>query len=49
MSSAKAVRREDHSLPAILFQLARVELLTGAWERARRHAAECHEVTLQSG
>jgi DNA-binding CsgD family transcriptional regulator len=42
-------RGEEHSLPSILFQLARVELLTGAWERARRHAAECHEVTLQSG
>ena len=42
-------RGEEHSLPSILFQLARVELLTGAWERARRHAAECHEVTLHSG
>jgi DNA-binding CsgD family transcriptional regulator len=42
-------RGEEHSLPSILFQLARVELLTGAWERARRHAAECHELTMQSG
>jgi DNA-binding CsgD family transcriptional regulator len=42
-------RGEEHSLPSILFQLARVELLTGDWERARRHARECGETTLQSG
>jgi hypothetical protein len=40
---------EEHSLPSILFQLARVELLTGDWEHARRHARECYETTLHSG
>jgi DNA-binding CsgD family transcriptional regulator len=42
-------RGEEHSLPSILFQLARVELLTGDWERANGHAVECHETTLHSG
>jgi DNA-binding CsgD family transcriptional regulator len=40
---------EEQSLPSILFQLARVELLSGAWDRALRHAGECHETTLHSG
>jgi DNA-binding CsgD family transcriptional regulator len=42
-------RGEEHSLPFVLFQLARTELLTGDWERARRHADECHQTTLHSG
>ena len=42
-------RGDEHSLPSILFQLARVELLTGDWERARRHGIECYETTLHSG
>jgi DNA-binding CsgD family transcriptional regulator len=44
-----ANRGDEHSLPSILFQLARVELLTGDWEGARGHAAECQETTLHSG
>jgi tetratricopeptide (TPR) repeat protein len=40
---------DEHSLPFILFHLARVELLSGDWERARSHARECHETTVQSG
>jgi tetratricopeptide (TPR) repeat protein len=42
-------RGEEHALPFILFQLARVELLTGDWRRARIHARECDESTLHSG
>jgi DNA-binding CsgD family transcriptional regulator len=42
-------RGEEHALPSILFQLARVELLTGDWERALRHGVECQETTLHSG
>jgi DNA-binding CsgD family transcriptional regulator len=42
-------RGDEHALPFILFQLSRVELLTGAWERARAHATECRETALQSG
>jgi DNA-binding CsgD family transcriptional regulator len=40
---------DEHSLPFILFHLARVDLLSGEWERARSHARECHETTVQSG
>jgi DNA-binding CsgD family transcriptional regulator len=42
-------RGDEHSLPFVLFHLARVELMTGDWERARRHAGECQETTMQSG
>ena len=42
-------RGDEHSLPFVLFQLARVELLLGDWESARRHAAECGETVAQSG
>ena len=42
-------RGDEHSLPFVLFQLARVELLLGDWEPARRHAAECGESVAQSG
>jgi DNA-binding CsgD family transcriptional regulator len=44
-----AERGDEHSLPFVLFQLGRVELLMGDWELARVHAAECHETTVQSG
>jgi DNA-binding CsgD family transcriptional regulator len=40
---------DEHSLPFILFHLARVELLAGDWELARAHARECDETTRQSG
>jgi DNA-binding CsgD family transcriptional regulator len=42
-------RGDEHSLPFILFHLARIELLRGYWREAGRHAAECHQTTLQSG
>lgn len=42
-------RGDEHSLPFILFHLARVELLGGDWVRARRHARECHETARRSG
>jgi DNA-binding CsgD family transcriptional regulator len=40
---------DEHSLPFILFHLARVELLTGDWVLARAHARECDDTTRQSG
>jgi DNA-binding CsgD family transcriptional regulator len=47
---AEALERGDeHSLPFVLFQLARVELLLGDWADAERHAAECQESVDQSG
>ena len=46
----RAVERGDeHSLPFILFHLARVELLAGDWVQARAHARDCDETTRQSG
>jgi DNA-binding CsgD family transcriptional regulator len=42
-------RGDEHSLPFILFHLARVELLGGDWVPARAHARECDETTRQSG
>ena len=42
-------RGDEHSLPFILFHLARVELLAGDWAQARAHARECDETTRQSG
>jgi DNA-binding CsgD family transcriptional regulator len=42
-------RGDEHSLPFILFHLARVELLAGDWVQARAHARECDETTRQSG
>ena len=42
-------RGDEHALPSILFQLARVELLCGDWVAARKHARECRETTLRSG
>jgi DNA-binding CsgD family transcriptional regulator len=42
-------RGDEHSLPFVLFPLARGELLSGDWASARRHARECHETTLRNG
>ena len=42
-------RGDEHSLPFVLFQLARAELLLGDWGAAGRHAAECLETVAQSG
>ncbi len=46
---AAVERGDEHSLPFILYHFARIELLTGDWERSRRHARESRESTLQSG
>ena len=40
---------DEHALPFILFHFARIELLTGDWEQARKHARESHETSRQSG
>jgi DNA-binding CsgD family transcriptional regulator len=40
---------DEHSLPFILYHFARIELLTGDWQRAREHAHESRETTLQGG
>jgi DNA-binding CsgD family transcriptional regulator len=40
---------DEHAAPAILFQLARVELLLGDWASAERHARNCIDATLRSG
>ena len=42
-------RGDEHALPFILYHFARIELLTGDWEQARKHARESRETTLQSG
>jgi DNA-binding CsgD family transcriptional regulator len=42
-------RGDEHALPVVLFQLARVELLSGDWDRAAAHAAQCHRTTVQVG
>jgi DNA-binding CsgD family transcriptional regulator len=42
-------RGDEHSLPFVLFPLARSELLTGDWPAARRHARECLETTVRNG
>jgi DNA-binding CsgD family transcriptional regulator len=39
---------DEHALPFILFHFARIELLTGDWEQARKHARESHETTVQN-
>jgi DNA-binding CsgD family transcriptional regulator len=39
---------DEHALPFILFHLARIELLTGEWELAGKHARESRETTLQN-
>ena len=42
-------RGDEHSLPFVLFPLARSELLAGDWAAARRHARECRETTVRNG
>ena len=42
-------RGDEHSLPFILFHLARLELMLGDWGAASTHAREARETTLQSG
>ena len=42
-------RGDEHSLPYVLFHLARTELLMGEWTRARRSAEACAETSLSSG
>ena len=42
-------RGDDHSLGYVAFQHARVECLAGNWEIAARFAAECAELTAQTG
>ena len=42
-------RGDEHSLPFVLFQLARVELLLGDWADARLHAQQCAESVDASG
>jgi DNA-binding CsgD family transcriptional regulator len=50
-----ALRREaidggdEHSLPFLLFPLGRLELLTGDWKSAARHARECTETSDRNG
>src|SRR5262249_53771431 len=39
---------DEHALPFILFHFARIELLTGDWELAGKHARESHETTVQN-
>ncbi len=39
---------DEHALPFILFHFARIELLTGDWELAAKHARESRETTLQN-
>ena len=40
---------DEHSLPFILFHLARLELLIGDWDAASTHSREARETTLHSG
>jgi DNA-binding CsgD family transcriptional regulator len=40
---------DEHALPAIMFQLARLEVLLGDWPSAERHARECVDATVRSG
>lgn len=49
LHQAAVEQGDEHALPFILFHLARLEILRGEWEPARRHAREAYEVTLQSG
>jgi DNA-binding CsgD family transcriptional regulator len=44
-----ADRGDEHSLPFILFHLARTELLSGDWTQALQTARECSETTRSSG
>ena len=49
LHQAAVEQGDEHALPFILFHLARLEVLTGEWEAARRHAQGAYEATLQSG
>ena len=49
LHEAAVEQGDEHALPFILFHLARLEILMGDWEPARRHAQEAYEATLQSG
>jgi DNA-binding CsgD family transcriptional regulator len=40
---------DEHSLPFVLFHLARLELLLGSWEQARFHSIQARQSTVQSG
>jgi DNA-binding CsgD family transcriptional regulator len=42
-------RGDEHSLPFILFHLARVAVLSGDWTAAQVHARDCHASTVRSG
>ena len=42
-------RGDEHSLPFILFHLARTQLLSGDWTQALQSARECSETTRSSG
>ena len=44
-----ADRGDEHSLPFILFHLARTELLSGQWTQALHTARECSETARSSG
>ena len=44
-----AERGDEHSLPFILFQVARCELLLGDWAAADGHAAECRDLSALTG
>jgi DNA-binding CsgD family transcriptional regulator len=42
-------RGDEHSLPFILFALARFEFLAGDWAAAQRHAHECQDASMRNG
>src|SRR5262249_56412011 len=45
---AAVAQGDEHALPFILFHFARIELLTGDWDQARKHARESRETALQN-
>jgi DNA-binding CsgD family transcriptional regulator len=42
-------RGDEHSLPFVLFPLARFEFLTGDWTAAVAHARECQDASIRNG
>jgi DNA-binding CsgD family transcriptional regulator len=42
-------RGDEHSLPFVLFPLARFEFLTGDWTAALAHARECQDASIRNG
>jgi DNA-binding CsgD family transcriptional regulator len=42
-------RGDEHSLPFVLFPLARFELLMGDWPAALHHARECQDASVRNG